>query len=121
MFSGGPRDGEQARRPLRLALLLLALALLAGCRSNQKSSLVEAELRTRERELRATRDELQRSQVFNEALVREFHDRVVCPPPVFTPAPQVTEGPSALMGATIKQITLARGTGGLDDDGVPGD
>jgi hypothetical protein len=124
MFSGGRTDGRAGRRlPLRPRLFwpLAGLALFAGCRSHQNSSLVEAELRTREREIRAMRDDLARCQTFNDALVRELHERTVCPPAGIVPAPGVTEIPPTLMAGLIKQVTLGRGTAGIDDDGLPGD
>jgi hypothetical protein len=114
------RDEEMAARGESAhswtgAWLCLSMAaifsLLEGC---QRSDLVEAELRTRERELREIKDELNRAACANEALVRELQ--------------AVRQGASAKLTPelasqtyTLKQINLGRGTGGYDDDHYPGD
>jgi hypothetical protein len=87
--------------------LLLAIA---GCRA-PRSDLVEAELRTKERALRETREELDRSRLMNEALEREFLRR------------NQTDASRPDNAAILspKDIVLANGTGGVDDDGIPGD
>jgi hypothetical protein len=95
------------RRP-HVLCLALALTALAGCRS--RSDLVEAELRTRERQLRETHAELMRAEAMNEALENTLKDQR-CAQPVFRPGPS----------AQIKDIQLGRGTGGIDEDRVPGD
>jgi len=104
----------EARRPTRFAACLLPLALLAaaaGCRSND---LVESELRARERDVRELRDELHRLEFQNEALQRELGaSRSAGAHPVL---PEV-----AASSFGLKRLTLGRGTGGLDDDRVPGD
>jgi hypothetical protein len=91
--------------------LLLVTVALAGCRS---SDLVEAELRTRDKEVRRLACELQRVQAENQALVNEvgalrqeggFH----VPPEM------------AAQTYTLKGITLGRLTGGYADDNSPGD
>jgi hypothetical protein len=113
-------DDPQRRSILRPVLILPLAALpLFGCRNN-RSDLVEAELRTREAELRQTRAELQRSQGLNGALQQEMMIRT----PVAAPAPPFCEpgyGPVGAMSGQIKEIVLARGTGGIDEDGWPGD
>jgi hypothetical protein len=53
-----------------VATFLASSLLLAGCRH---SDLVEAELRTKESELREARSDLLRSESFNDALQRELH------------------------------------------------
>jgi hypothetical protein len=94
------------------ATTLLAWSVcLAGCRH---SDLVEAELRTKENELREARGELLKSEAFNEALERELHAVHSSPPGVITP-----ELGSQLY--TLKEIVLGRQTGGYDDDDCPGD
>ncbi len=124
MVGRGRRDGDAARRPFprpRLLFALLLLALAAGCRSN-KSNLVEAELRTREREIRELRSELDRAESFNSALQYDLVTRPSgCPVAPMGPLGVAVDGPQAVMGGMIKQITLGRGTGGVDDDGLPGD
>src|SRR5262249_59509869 len=70
-------DAETRRREVwspcrRVAVspcLLLVPCLFASCRSCE---LVEAELRTRERQLRVTQEALQQSQCLNQALVNEL-------------------------------------------------
>jgi len=88
---------------------MLAVSAPGGC---QRSNLVEAELRTRERELRDIKDDLDHYQWQNEALVRELQ--------------AVRQGSGippelAAQTYTVKQITLGRGTGGYDDGHGPGD
>lgn len=85
-------------------------ALSAGCRSNNsRYDLIEAELRTRERELADTRASLEQSR----NLLRAYETAQ-------------RPGPGAPAGGggpfyPIKQIDIARGTGGIDEDGAPGD
>ena len=77
MVVQGLRNGNRKRSPiLRPCLFLgLLLASLAGCRTNQKSSLTEAELRTRDREVRQLQTDLQRAEHMNQAMTRELTDR----------------------------------------------
>jgi hypothetical protein len=89
----------------------LASLLLAGCRH---SDLVEAELRTKESELREARTDLLRSESFNEALQRELHAVHSNSAAKITP-----ELGSQIY--TLKEIVLGRQTGGYDDDDCPGD
>ena len=59
------------RRTISFFLLQAFLCLaLAGCRSNR--DLVEAELRSKDRDLHCMRDELDRSVAFTESLRREL-------------------------------------------------
>jgi hypothetical protein len=97
----------------RLAVWLLALSLAgaAGCRS--RSDLVEAELRTKDRQLRETQGELMRAETMNEALENSLRDQRAAGLPVCRPG----AGPLGL----VKDIQLGRGTGGIDEDKVPGD
>jgi hypothetical protein len=97
----------------RVALLLglVMLTALSGCRHGD---LVEAELRTREKELRELRAELSRSEWQNDALHREMGS--------------IRQGASAKLPPelasqtyTLKSIVIGRGTAGYDDDGHPGD
>jgi len=90
---------------------LTTLLLAAGCR---RADLVEAELRTRERELRETRDELFNSEAYNQALQSEIRDVRSTSTSKLTP-----EHASQIY--TIREVVLGRQTGGYDDDNIPGD
>jgi hypothetical protein len=91
---------------------LAASFVLAGCSSN-RSDLVEAELRTREREIRELHVRLDQTKAFNYALERELHDaRAACPP---------EPGAASASVPLVKDIQLGRQTGGYDEDGQPGD
>ncbi len=84
--------------------------LLAGCKSSQKYDLIEAELRTRNRELAEARGELDyyrgMSQVYQSQLSRTIDPRSM---------------PGNVPTAPIKEIVLGSGTGGADNDSRPGD
>jgi hypothetical protein len=99
------------RRPLLLCLALTLSA--AGCRS--RCDLVEAELRTKDRELRELRGELMRAETMNEALENTLKDQRCGAPP------GVVARPAAGALAQVKDIQLGRGTGGIDEDRIPGD
>jgi hypothetical protein len=89
----------------------LALALAAGCHN---CDLVEAELRSRENELHEARAEIDRLEALNQALLSELGTvRHQSPCPV----------PPELAGQTytLRRICLGHGTGGYDDDHIPGD
>src|SRR3989442_5072506 len=94
-----------------VAILLTSSVILAGCRH---SDLVEAELRTKESELRDIRSELLRTESHNEALQRELHAIHTIPCAKVSP-----ELGSQIY--TLKEIVLGRQTGGYDDDNCPGD
>jgi len=103
--------------PLRrmISFLLVPAFLcfaLAGCRHNR--DLVEAELRTKDRDLHCIRDELNRSEAITESLRREL-----CALRGISPSHLNPEGASQTYGVTT--VTLGRGTGGYDADGAPGD
>jgi hypothetical protein len=98
--------------------LALASLLLAGCRG--RNDLVEAELRSRDRELSETRAALTHAELLNEALTREMRERHgTCASPVASPI--VRDGPAELIAGMVKEIVLGRQTGGVDDDRQPGD
>lgn len=89
---------------------------------NEKQDLLEAELRTREREILELRAENQQLRSLAEIYIRGGHaGGVVVPGPVVTPptGTVVTSGSSETV--IIRTLTLATGTGGRDDDGLPGD
>lgn len=92
------------------SLLTAHCSLLSGCRTNQKYELIEAELRTRERELADARAALDQSR----NLLRAYEASQK-----FAPAPGPQPGGGAFV--QIKEIAIARGTGGVDEDGAPGD
>jgi len=108
--------------PLPAALLrvfVFALVfVLAGCRN--RSDLVEAELRTREREVIQLRNDLQRSETLSSALENELRQRPGAGLP-FPPGGEIIDRPMALMANTVQRIELGRGSGGIDEDKYPGD
>jgi hypothetical protein len=103
----------EAQRRLTSSFFLVFLSLVlacAGCRSN--CDLVEAELRTREFQLDTLRDEMHRLEAVNDALSRELQ------------ALRSGTAPSAEQASqnySLRSLALGRLTGGLDDDGLPGD
>jgi len=106
-------------RGLLLATLTGWLILAGtGCR---RADLVEAELRTRERELRETRSDLDRSEFYNKALQSELGELRKSGQPGCTSSriPLTPERASQIY--TLKEIVLGRLTGGYDDDNFPGD
>jgi hypothetical protein len=106
---------ERSRRTRALAVRLVLCTLLTahctlfiGCKSNNRYDLLEAELRTRERELADARAQLDQSR----NLLRAYE------------ASQSRGAPAPAGGGAflpVKEIALARGTGGVDEDGHPGD
>jgi hypothetical protein len=123
----GRRTGNRMRgsilRPVCVGFALLCA--IGGCKStNNRSDLVEAELRTRDAEVRDLRTALQRSEMLNSALTHPSA-MPIAGPPSFTPPPGYTGesvAPSAaVMSGTIKEVSLGRGTGGVNKDGTSGD
>lgn len=103
------------RRTSRLCLFpfVFCLFLSAGCRSN--NDLLEAELRSRENDVRQLREELCRTEAYSEALQRELRAvRQQTTGILLTPE-------SASQTFTLKGIVLGRGTSGVDHDDCPGD
>jgi hypothetical protein len=96
---------------LRLFLLLTAALcpLTSGCKPNKRYDLIEAELRTRERELADTRAQLEQAKNLNRAYVQQAQPAAT---PVSATAPAYIP---------VKELALARGTGGVDEDGITGD
>lgn len=84
--------------------------LLGGCRPNKRYDTIEAELRTRNRELLETRAALEQSRNLNRAFEQQ-QQLAQAAPPVNLPTG----------GIYVRDVQLARGTGGLDEDGAPGD
>lgn len=97
--------------------LLFGLALVggsAGCRSCHR---VEAELRSREDEVYHLKEELERNELYNQALQQEVqalrgHTSLV-------PGPGGTLTPPAAY--PVRSLTLGRSTGGTASDRCPGD
>jgi hypothetical protein len=97
---------------------------MTGCKSfskltgkQEKPDLLEAELRTRERELLEARAELQQLRLLNDVYQRQG-------PPYAQPLPCPPGAVPHLSGSspfTLRDFTLGNGTGGRDDDGLPGD
>lgn len=112
----GRADPYRPRARLRLLLgLAAAFSILpTACKPNKRYDLIEAELRTRDKELADTRAALEQSRVLNRAYEQ---GRGGPPLPGAPPTSPATAGPTC----SVKDITLGRGTGGLDDDGCPGD
>ena len=97
-------------RAAAFVLCPFALVLsLSGCRN---CDLVEAELRTRDRELHEMRDELHRLQMCNDGLQREIR--------ALRRNAKVAPEDANLIFA-LKSVTLGRQTGGYNDDDCPGD
>jgi hypothetical protein len=98
-----------SRRRFSAALIPLAIVTVftTGCRSggDKRYDLLEAELRTRERELADAQAELNSIRAIRQMQLP------VCPPDGVT----VGRGPMA------RDISLGIGTGGYDADGKPGD
>jgi hypothetical protein len=109
--------GRRQDRPLAAHLFrqrkwpllgLIPVLFFTACKPNKRYDLIEAELRTRERELSDTRAQLEQAKNLNRAYGQQS--------PLATP---VSHGAPAYI--PVKEIALARGTGGVDEDGVPGD
>src|SRR5260370_34816919 len=89
----------------------LALAVTAaGCRSCDR---VEAELRAREKELRAVKEELDRTRAYNNGLQAELNAAVGLPPPVF--------GEPPVVALPIRSLVLGRQRGGREAGAGCGD
>jgi hypothetical protein len=98
----------------RLALLFFTACLFSAAPGCRRADLVEAELRTRERELRETRADLNQSEGYNQALQSELRDVRSNSCSKLTPE-------RASQTYTIREVVLGRQTGGYDDDNIPGD
>ncbi|WP_439621724.1 hypothetical protein [Gemmata sp.] len=104
------RVGPRLRFGVFVVLSTVHCTLATSCKPNKRYDLIEAELRTRERELTDTRAALEQSRNLNRAYAQQSQS---------SPGPQVPT--TAPLYVPVKDITLARGTGGVDEDGVPGD
>jgi hypothetical protein len=100
-----------ARRRLVFLVLFLGLGTAVfGCK--HKNDLLENELRERDRQYREALDELGKADHRSEAQQREIEA-------LRKGAPITPEQAAQTFG--LKRIALARGTGGVDNDGLPGD
>jgi len=95
----------------RLFLFLAAGFLVCGC-AHQNSELLESELRARDFQMREAMDEMKRLSAQNNALRQEMTD-------LRQGSKMLPEVASAVFGLT--RVVMARGTGGYDNDGLPGD
>jgi hypothetical protein len=91
---------------------LLPCLLLCGCRSG--NDLVESELRRKEMLYRDALAELKSAETRNEALQREL-DAIRHAGP--SPLPPEVAAPTF----GLRRVVLGRGTGGYDNDSLPGD
>ncbi len=124
------RDGDKNRVRNTLCrflcvsvpLWLVFISTSTGCQSlgkltgkltgkQEKGDLLEAELRTRERELLEARAELQQLRLLTDVYQRQ--------PLPFPPGGVIHQSGSAPF--TLRDFQLGSGTGGRDDDGIPGD
>ena len=112
MEARGLKSFALSTRRRLIAIGVGVALLLTGCRSN--CDLVEAELRTKDINLRETREELERQQAYNCALQREMAA-------IRGNTGQKMPPAEASQIFTLKSIALGRQTGGLNEDGVPGD
>lgn len=105
---------KAGRRAWSLFLLPFLLCALPACRNTTGQELLESELRSKEILYREALDELKNSEFRNQSLLREiFALRQQAP---LRPSPE-----EAAHTFTLKRIVLGRMTGGLDQDGAPGD
>jgi hypothetical protein len=119
-----PSDHRTRRRLVRGLTLLAAVGscLGVGCRGlfrpDSRYDLIEAELRTRERELLETRAERDRLRQLNHLYQQQFGG---CPPAAtFHDAGRARQdGPTPTY--PVRDVALGSGTGGVDEDGRPGD
>ena len=121
----------QTRTPARIAgpgLRVLALLLVActGCKSgglvgkDKSYDLLEAELRTREREILELRGEVQHQRQLNLTYQRQPAWDATVQPGYAQHGGQVAPT-GAAPTLPLKEIVLGSGTGGVDEDGKPGD
>lgn len=82
----------------------------SGCRGN--CALVESQLRDKECQLRELRDEVDRCGAYNQALEQELRNLRG------DGADGVERG---IPSYPVRSVKLGRGTGGRDEDGLPGD
>jgi hypothetical protein len=96
----------------RHLLLLGAGIALVGCRSSGRTDLLEAELRSRDAEVREIRAELERTLAENHHLQRELRH-------LHQAGHALPTGARTSLG--VQTVALGRQTSGVDEDRVPGD
>jgi hypothetical protein len=101
-------DPSRWRR--RLRALAVAILLAGGCKNSQRYDLIEAELRSKDRELETLKGEVEQLRLLGQAY--QGHLARTADP---------TSLPGSVPTLPLKEITLGTGTGGADSDGVPGD
>jgi len=106
-----PRKRAHLRWCFLCPLAFVFCSLSIACGPNKRYDLIEAELRTRERELAETRVALEQARNLNRAYAQQSQS---------SPGVQVPS-PTTPAYVPVKEISLARGTGGVDDDGILGD
>ncbi|MGL6097236.1 MAG: hypothetical protein ACRC7O_15740, partial [Fimbriiglobus sp.] len=92
-------------------------AMLGGCRANSKYDLIEAELRTRDRELAETRAELEHARLLNQTYQRSGPGF----PTSVGGVPAFHEASAGVPTLPLRDVVLGNGTGGVDNDDAPGD
>jgi hypothetical protein len=107
----GTRQKATARAVAFCLFSYLLVLAAVGCRN---CDVVEAELRSREHDLREVHEELCRTQAYNAALQREL--RALRLGPAAALPPEV-----ASQTYTLKSLVLGRQTGGYNEDDCPGD
>lgn len=107
----------------------VAVVTVIGCRqigkitkTDDRGELLEAELRTREREVLELRAENQQLKQLTDIYQRQGYPggAVVVGGPVLGPA-ETMSGHAPTAAPVVRELTLGTGTGGRDDDGLPGD
>jgi hypothetical protein len=98
------------RGPRAFWIGMALTAFASGCRSCDR---VESALRARETDVRELREELERSELYNQALQQELRMMrgETCPQPAEQPC----------VGYPVRSLTLGRQTGGRDTDCGDGD
>jgi hypothetical protein len=94
-----------------LAFLALAAPLAVGCGNSTRQELLENELRARDFQLRELVGELGKAELRDDALRHEVD--------ILRRGGNVPPEATAMFG--LRRIVLGRGTGGVDNDGLPGD
>lgn len=107
-----------------LVVTVAATLAVAGCKQidkitkpNEKQEFLEAELRTREREVLELRAENQQLRQLTDIYQRQGSSDIITGPVAMPTGLSSTSGSTPL----VSSMTLGTGTGGRDDDGRPGD
>ena len=120
---GRNADPKPARLVSRASrALLMGLVLTCGCRffrSDTRYDLLEAEIRTRDEQIERLQSQVGQTQLLNATFARQPVGArqdlpPYCPPGVFQSSGSTPTVP-------LKDITLGAGTGGVDEDRLPGD